>query len=208
MFQKIKLSNNQIKLLYNDRIKKYKGNEMSKVLVLLADGFEEIEAFSVVDILRRANILVFTAAFNENGFASGAHNICVKTDVTMDGINKDCYDMLVLPGGLPGSLTLKKDKRVQKLIKDFDLQNKYIAAICAAPWALDEAGVLKEAFTCYPGCEKEMNSSGYTHEKNVLVDKNIITSRGPSTAMEFALELVKILRGKDKYEEIKTELLY
>lgn len=179
---------------------------MSRVLVPLATGFEEIEALSIVDILRRADVVVDTAGLDTN-MPVGAHGICVKTDISLSDVSSSSYDMMVLPGGLPGAEYLAKSELVKGLLQEFDKQGKYIGAICAAPWALGEAGVLKSNYTCYPSFEKTIKHSGYVESKNVVKDSNIITSRGPATAMEFALSLVKNLCSNDKYIEVKESLL-
>ncbi len=178
-----------------------------KVAVLLADGYEEIEAFSVVDVLRRASLEVVMVGVGSS-MPCGAHGIVVKSNIDFNDIKNDEFEMLVLPGGLPGAETLAKNENVQELIKTFDKQGKYIAAICAAPWSLDKAGVLKNTYTCYPGFENHLNHKGYDGLKKVIKDENIITSQGPSTAMDFALELVRVLCGEELHVRVKNELLY
>lgn len=179
---------------------------MAKVLIPLATGFEEIEALTLVDILRRANIDVITAGL-DNKSITGAHNITVKTDVLLETVDHQHFDMIVLPGGLPGTEFLVKSEKVQHLLKDFDLNNKLIGAICAAPWALATANVLKSSYTCYPSFEDTIKYKGYRDDLDVVCDENIMTSKGPATAMIFALEIVRKLAGKDKYLEIKSGLL-
>ncbi|MFV0481927.1 MAG: DJ-1 family glyoxalase III [Campylobacteraceae bacterium] len=115
--------------------------------------------------------------------------------------------MIVLPGGLPGAEHLAKSEKLKKIIQKMDKAKKYVTAICAAPWALSEAGVLKDKYTCYPSFEKVVNHAGYTPNEDVVVDKNVITSRGPATAFVFALELAKKLKGDETYKELKKELL-
>ncbi|OCR91708.1 DJ-1 family glyoxalase III [Campylobacter fetus] len=180
---------------------------MMKVAVMLVDGFEEIEATTIIDVLRRAGIDAAFVGLNSD-IAIGAHNVSMKADVEFNKVNFDDFDMIVLPGGLPGAEYLAKSEKLQKVLKDFDEKGKFIGAICAAPWALKTAGVLRESYTCYPGFEKVVAKDGYTPNLDVVIDKNIITSRGPATAMKFALELVKILEGDSKYTEVKNGLLY
>ncbi|PSM52075.1 DJ-1 family protein [Campylobacter blaseri] len=180
---------------------------MKKVAVMFADGFEEIEAMSVVDILRRAGLETLSVGLFKK-IVTGAHNVEMKTDSILDDLNVDEFDMIVLPGGLPGAEHLAKSEKLAQILKEFDRKNLKIAAICAAPWALSEAGVLKEKYTCYPGFEKQVNHKGYIADKNVVIDKNIITSKGPATAMEFALALVKELLGESRYKEVKEGLLF
>ena len=179
---------------------------MSKVLVPLATGFEEIEAMSIVDVLRRADIDVVIAGLGKKQVV-GAHGVKVQADGHIKDMKSDDFDMMVLPGGLPGATNLQKDQTVQKLLKEFDAQNKYIGAICAAPIALQSAGVLKENYTCYPSFESNIKEEGYKVDKNVVSDKNIVTSRGPATAMEFALDIVSKLSGASKSDEVKSQLL-
>lgn len=179
---------------------------MSKVLVPLAMGFEEIEAMTIIDILRRAEVEVVIAGLGKKQVI-GAHDVKVQTDMHIEDVNSSDFDMIVLPGGLPGATNLQKDKTVQRLLKEFDKQNKSIGAICAAPIALESAGVLKENYTCYPSFESNIREEGYISNKDVVSDKNIITSRGPGTAMTFALAIVSKLCGDDKASEIKSQLL-
>lgn len=176
------------------------------VLVLLAMGFEELEAISIIDILRRAGVEVVTAGLDRTT-VTGAHGVHIIADKLLDDVNEDDYEMVVLPGGLPGAENLAKSQKVKDLLAKFDSNNKQIAAICAAPWALQTAGVLKDKYTCYPSFEKTIREEGYISSENVVINHNIITSRGPATAMEFALSLVKELKGEDKFKEVKSGLL-
>lgn len=180
---------------------------MKKVAIILVDGFEEIEAISVIDILRRAKIKALSVGLDKT-IVKGTHDIEVKADMILDELNVSEFDMIVLPGGLPGAEFLAKSEKLGKILKEFDAKNLKIAAICAAPWALAKADVLKQKYTCYPGFEKTINHKGYTNSQNVVLDENIITSQGPATAMEFALILVKELLGEDKFKKLKAELLF
>lgn len=181
---------------------------MATVLVPLAGGFEEIEAVSIIDVLRRGEVEVLTASLDENKFAKGAHNITIETDVFVKDVSSKSLDMIVLPGGWDGTLALADDANVQRLLQEMDAQDKYIGAICAAPLALDRAGVLKEKYTCYPSVENEIKSEGYQGDASMVVeDANTITSRGPATAMRFALEIVKKLQGEEAYREVESALL-
>ena len=179
---------------------------MPKVLVPIATGFEEIEAISIVDILRRADIEVVTAGLDRK-CVKGAHGIEIKCDLHIDDIKSNEFDMVVLPGGMPGSLNLKNSKSIQKILGEMDQNGKYIGAICAAPIALNEAGVLKSSYTCYPSFEEQIDSSKYMANEDVVSDQNIITSNGPKSAINFALTLIEKLLGKEKKEEIKKQLL-
>lgn len=179
---------------------------MSKVLIPLAVGFEEIEAMTLIDILRRADIEVVTAGLDRD-MPQGAHGVSVQTDTLLDRVDAKEFDMILLPGGLPGAEHLAKSQKVKSLLQEFNGDNKYIGAICAAPWALSEADVLKKRYTCYPGFERQVGKDGYTDESDVVIDHNIMTSRGPATAMDFALAIVKELCGNEKYEEVRNGLL-
>lgn len=179
---------------------------MAKILVTISNGFEEIEAVSIIDICRRAGIEVVTAGV-EDRVLIGAHSIKIEMDKRVDEVNSSDFDMIVLPGGLPNAFTLADDNDVQRLLKEFEEKNKKIGAICAAPYALHKAGVLNQNYTCYPSFEKKIKDDGYQDDKNVVTDNNVITSRGPATAIDFALEIVKTLKGNDIYHQIKTGLL-
>ena len=176
---------------------------MAKVAVILAQGFEEIEALTVVDVLRRANISCDMVGFEEQ--VTGSHGIQVKADCIFDGDLSD-YDLVVLPGGMPGSAHLRDNQALISQIKVFDQAGKKIAAICAAPIALHQAGVLKgKHFTCYDGVQENI-SDGIYRKETVVVDGNLITSRGPSTALAFAYELVEQLGGNA--ESLRVGMLY
>lgn len=181
---------------------------MSKVLVPLAEGFEEIEAVSIIDVLRRAQVEVIVAYLGEKDIVKGANGISVAGDISIDGIDADELDMIILPGGWGGTNLLASDKRVQSMLKEMDKKGKNIAAICAAPFALHEAGVLKEKYTCYPSVEEQIRQEGYMADRAMVVeDANVMTSRGPGTAICFALEIVKKLKGEEVYEMLKGGLL-
>ena len=179
---------------------------MPKIIVPISNGFEEIEAISIIDICRRAKIEVSIAAV-ENIQTIGAHNIKIEADCKIEDVNSNDFDMIVLPGGLPNAFTLAQNERVQFLLKEFKQKNKKIAAICAAPYALHTANVLNENYTCYPSFEHKIKLNGYKENDSVVIDKDIITSRGPATAMAFALEIVRTLCSKEIYTDVKNSLL-
>ncbi len=181
-----------------------------KVLVPLASGFEEIEAVSIIDVLRRAKIEVLVASLSKNSAVVGANGISIFTNISLSdvSVNVDELDMIVLPGGLAGTNGLAADVNVVNILKEMNVKGKNIGAICAAPFVLYKAGVLKEKYTCYPSLEKEIKLDGYMgDEKMVVEDENIMTSRGPATAICFALNIVKKLKGYETYKTIKSELL-
>ena len=176
---------------------------MVKVAVILANGFEEIEALTVVDVLRRANISCDMVGFEEQ--VTGSHNIQVTADRVFDGDLSD-YDLLVLPGGMPGSANLRDNQALISEIQAFNQEGKKISAICAAPIALHQAGVLKDKhFTCYDGVQEQI-ADGIYQKETVVVDGNLTTSRGPSTALAFAYELVDQLGGDA--ESLRVGMLY
>lgn len=179
---------------------------MSKIVVPIGSGFEEIEAISIIDVCRRAGIEVIVAGVDTLEVV-GANNITIKTDVVLSDELFEGADMIVLPGGFGGTEVLSKNDIVQTQLKKFKQNGQFVAAICAAPIALDKAGVLSQNFTCYPSCEEHIRVDGYDKDKKVVVDGKVITSRGPATAICFGLEIVKTLKGQDTYEMLKGGLL-
>jgi 4-methyl-5(b-hydroxyethyl)-thiazole monophosphate biosynthesis len=181
---------------------------MADVLVPIATGFEEIEAVTIIDVLRRAKIEVVVASLGEHAHVQGANGIVVVSDADIKNVSSTVFDMVVLPGGWDGTYALAENEHVQKILKEMDAQGKYIGAICAAPYALDKAGVLKPNFTCYPSAEEQIEQKGYQGDKAMVIQEgNVLTSRGPGTAMCFALEIVKLLKGEDTYKNVKEGLL-
>jgi protein deglycase len=181
---------------------------MIKALVPLAKGFEEIEAVTIIDVLRRGGIEVLVGSLHHDGFIEGAHKITLQSDIEVASVNADDIDIIVLPGGWGGTRALADDGNVQKLLQEMNSKHKQIAAICAAPYALYKAGVLKPNFTCYPSIEEEITLEGYQGDKAQVVEEgNIMTSRGPATAICFALRIVKKFQGDETYESVKAGLL-
>jgi 4-methyl-5(b-hydroxyethyl)-thiazole monophosphate biosynthesis len=175
-----------------------------KIMVPLAEGFEEIEAFAVVDILRRAGIKVDIVGVVGTVIKS-ARGVSVMTDKRLAEINPEEYDGIVLPGGYPGYVNLGKTQKIIEIIKNFNDKGKLIAAICASPSILAKAGVLDDKVaTIYPGMEKELP---HPREGKVVVDKNVITSQGPGTAIEFALKIVEKVLGKEKALQLRRDLV-
>lgn len=181
---------------------------MAKVLVPLAKGFEEIEAVSIIDVLRRAEIEVVVASIDSNKLVLGANGITIQADDEVKNFSSDELDMVVLPGGWDGTHALADDEGVQQLLKEMDAKGKNIGAICAAPFALNKAGVLKENYTCYPSVEEQIRQEGYQADKSMVIeDGNVMTSRGPATALCFALSIVKKLKGEATFQALKEGLL-
>lgn len=176
---------------------------MSKVAVVFAPGFEEIEGLTIVDVLRRAEIDVSMIGFTEE--VTGNHGITVKTDRTLDDSLVD-YDMLVLPGGMPGAENLKNNTTVIKSLQAVYNKGRQVAAICAAPIVLAAAGLLKDKnYTSFPGFEKQIESGNHS-EMIVVRDGRVTTSRGPATALAFAYQLVDNLGGDS--EKVKAAMQY
>lgn len=181
---------------------------MKKVCVLLADGFEEIEGLTVVDLLRRAKIYVDTISIMDDYIVHGAHGINVQTEDLFDEVDFDEFDMVVLPGGMPGTLNLKNHDGVRYVVKQYAKEGRYVGAICAAPTILKSLGVLEgRRAICYPGVEDEMEDVVLT-ETAVVVDENIITSQGVGTAIDFGLKLIEILDGEEKAKEIADSIVF
>lgn len=181
---------------------------MSKALVIISKGFEEIEAITIIDVLRRAQIEVNVATINEL-LTLGANGITIKADLELNNIqNIDLYDIVILPGGAENTQNLASSSLVKQTLNKMKNEDKLIGAICAAPYALNEAGVLNQNYTCYPSFEQKIRLDGYQGDKQeVVIDNKVITSRGPATAMTFALELVKILKGEELYNNLRKGLL-
>ena len=179
-----------------------------KVLVFLVNGFEEIEAMAPIDLLRRAGIIVDTVSINEDNQVTSSRKIRVLTDKTIDEINFENYEMIVLPGG-PGTENYMKSEKLQEKLKEFSI-NRKLGAICAAPTILSALGILngKQAI-CFPACEPNLIKDGaIIVNQDVVKDNNIITSRGAGTAIDFSLALIEELLGKNKSHEIRKEILY
>ena len=179
---------------------------MVKVCVPLAEGFEDIEAVTLIDVMRRGGIEVIVAGVGGSVITS-AHNLRIETDTTIDKVSADELDLIVLPGGLPGATNLAKSEEVKSILQEMDSKGKYVGAICAAPIALKEAGVLKDEYTAYPGWENNIRKEGYVNDKKVVEDKNVLTSKGPATAICFGLEIVKKFIGVETYNQLKAGLL-
>lgn len=177
---------------------------MSKALVFLAEGFEEIEAVTLIDVLRRAGVDVRAVSLGEL-CVRGAHDLSVMADCRLDDVADEIFDVLLLPGGMPGARHLRDDERVLACVKAQHKAGRYLGAICAAPIALQAAGVLTDKrATSYPGFD--LPSARYCEDR-VVIDGKIVTSRGPGTALEFALEWVKILVGAEKAEQLRQGMV-
>lgn len=180
---------------------------MSKVLVPLAAGCEELEAVTIIDLLRRAGIEVVAAGL-QPGIVKAARGTLLVPDCTLDVALHESYDMVVLPGGMPGMTNLKNDPRVIALLQQMAAAGKYTCAICAAPAVLAEAGLLAgKSATSYPGFIEKMDlpDTACSNEP-VVKDGKVITSRGPGTAMDFSLALIETLAGRARRDEVEAGL--
>jgi 4-methyl-5(b-hydroxyethyl)-thiazole monophosphate biosynthesis len=180
---------------------------MASVLVPLAQGCEELEAVTIVDLLRRAGITVVTAGLDDRPVHASRGTVLIP-DLTLDAALGQAFDMIVLPGGLPGADHLDNDERVTGLLKQMAGDGKYTAAICAAPKVLARTGLLDgKRATSYPGSLNPDTVPGLDYvEQAVVTDGKVITSRGPGTAMDFALQLIEILAGRQKRDEVEAGL--
>ena len=181
---------------------------MPTILVPLAEGFEEIEAITIIDILRRAEFEVVTASLGDTS-VKAAHGIAVVADCTLDDALKRDYDMVVLPGGLPGADNLDEDARIHEILKKTAESGKFIGAICAAPKVLANAKLLEgKKATSYPGFLDKMDLPNTTYTGGAVEkDGKVLTSRGPGTAMDFALAIIETLESADKRKTIEDALV-
>ena len=180
---------------------------MKTIFVFLADGFEEIEALTPVDILRRAGLSVKTVSVMDEQVVAGAHGVPVLADVMFDEVNAEDAEMILLPGGLPGATNLDAHQGLSQMILEFAKEEKPLAAICAAPLVFGNRGLLEgKKATCYPGFETYLKGAQYTA---ALVEKdgNFITGKGPGAAMEFAFAIVEKYCGMDKVNELKQGMM-
>ena len=178
---------------------------MKRVLVPLAEGFEELEAVTIIDVLRRAGIEVVVASLDASP-VTGSHGIRISADTPLAALMEQDFDMIALPGGMPGADHLKKDARVTEIVRRLHERGRPVAAICAAPMVLDAAGVLDgRRATSYPGFLKDAKCATIVGDA-VVVDRGVITSRGPGTALDFALTLVAELAGPVVRDAIESRL--
>ena len=176
-----------------------------KIVVPLAEGFEEIEGVSIIDVLRRANLDVTTAYISKNP-VKGSHNSEIMADTAMDKLKPVDFNCIVLPGGMPGSEHLKNNDTVNTFVKHIYSKGGYVAAICAAPIVLGNAGVLYDRkATCFPGNEDQLEGATIVDEP-VVVDGTVITGKGPGCAIPFSLELVTIFAGDEISNGLKNAM--
>lgn len=181
---------------------------MKKVYILLAQGFEEVEALAPADLLRRAGAEVSLLSITDDLKVTGAHDICVTADAALAGTNLEQCDMLVLPGGSPGYINLGKSKNVTDAILFMLNSQRHVAAICAAPTILGQMGLLKEkTAVCFPGMESGLNCKN-NPDRRVVTDGDITTAKSAGCAIEFGLELIRFLFGESKSDAIKNQIVF
>ncbi len=179
---------------------------MGKILIPLAHGFEEIEAITNIDVLRRAGLDVLTAGIGSREI-EGDHGVKVETDTEISRVDSDELTAVVLPGGMPGAANLRDSEQLLEIIKEVYEEDKLCAAVCAGPIVLEAAGILEgKNATSYPGFDDEMPSCNYREER-VVIDGNIITARGPGVAMEFALTIVEYLLDAEEKARLEEAML-
>lgn len=177
------------------------------ILVHLATGFEEIEAITIIDVLRRAGLDVRTVSVTGNLMVTGAHQINIEADQLFDDSAYKNAAMLILPGGMPGTTNLMSHAGLALQLKNFHDQKKWIGAICAAPMILGSLGILKgKSAVCYPGFEGKLTDAE-VRQTPYAVDGNVITGRGVGTALEFSIEIVRRLVGEKEANDLATALV-
>lgn len=181
---------------------------MSHALVPLAQGCEELEAITITDLLVRAGINVTTCSLDTQP-VKASRGATLIADTTIDAVMNQTFDIIVLPGGLPGADNLRDNQQLLQLITKQADEDRYLAAICAAPKVLAKAGVLDgKTATSFPGVLENLENSHITvSDKAIEIDNKVITSRGPGTAMDFALSLIELLEGKEKRDEVNQQLV-
>ena len=181
---------------------------MKRVLVPLAPGFEEIEAITIIDILRRAGVEVIVAG-TQAGVIEASRKTKHLPDCTLDAVEVDDLDMIVLPGGMPGATHLRNDPHVKRIVESLKAKNRHLAAICAAPTVLSAFGILEgRTATCHPSVRQEISTRAKRFsDDRVVVDGPVVTSQAAGTAMEFAFKLVEILCGPEKAIEVNSGVL-
>jgi protein deglycase len=182
---------------------------MARVLIPLATGCEELEAVTLIDLLRRAGITVITASLTEQQQITASRGVRLVADTTLRAVRNDDFDMLLLPGGLPGAKNLNEEQRIHGVITRLNAYNKAIAAICAAPLVLAHAGILNgKTITCYPGALSVEDWPEVTiNDQDIVVDGNIFTAKAPGSAIDFALTLIEHLTDEKTRNDVETGLM-
>ena len=178
------------------------------IAVFFANGYEEIEALTVVDLTRRAEIETWMISITDEKTVTGSHGITVSMDKTLSEVNFEEVDMIVLPGGMPGTLNLEACEPLMEKVKEFDANGKYISAICAAPTVFGHLGLLKgKKACCYPSMEDGLVGAEVTFETTAVAD-HILTSRGMGTAIDFGLQIIARFQGQEAADEMAAKIVY
>ena len=178
------------------------------IAVFFANGYEEIEALTVVDLTRRAGIETWMVSITDEKTVTGSHGIAVSMDMTLAEVDFEGVDMIVLPGGMPGTLNLEACASLMEQVKAFDATGKYISAICAAPTVFGHLGLLKgKKACCYPGMEDGLEGAEVTYESTATAD-HILTSRGMGTAIDFGLEIIARFKGQEAADDMAKKIVY
>lgn len=181
---------------------------MKKIAVFFGTGYEEIEALTVVDLCRRAGIDTQMVSITESLQVTGSHNITVTMDTMFDKVSFEELDMIVLPGGMPGTLNLEAHTQLMERVDEFHKAGRFIAAICAAPSIFGHRGILQGRRACsYPGFEKDLNGANVAYD-SVVRDGHVITSRGMGCAIDFSLEIIAALCGEEEAKEKAEAIIY
>lgn len=181
---------------------------MNKIAVFLAKGFEEIEALTVVDLCRRAGLKVCMVSVEDSLTVEGSHGICVLADSMFEAVDFEALDMLVLPGGMPGTRNLEAHAGLMEQVDAFDRQGRYLAAICAAPSILGHRGILNgKRACCYPGYEEQLSGAEATKE-SVVRSEHVIMARGMGCAIPFGLAIISVFCGREKARELAAGIVY
>ncbi|AJA90413.1 4-methyl-5(B-hydroxyethyl)-thiazole monophosphate biosynthesis protein [Borreliella chilensis] len=177
--------------------------------IILANGFEDIEAIIPIDILRRGNVNIQVVSVNDDNVVISSKGVSFLTDDVISNCKVDSFDLIILPGGMPGATNLFNSKKLDFILKDMNARGKFIAAICASPVVVLAAkGLLKvNKFTCYPGLEKNAFDGEFV-DKNVVISNNFITSKGVGTSFEFAFTLLEMVKGRQIMESVKKATLF
>ena len=180
---------------------------MKKIAVHLAEGYEEIEAISIIDVLRRADFSVTIISISEKLEVEGSHGVKIIADKSFKEVDYELIDMIILPGGMPGAANLNEHLGLREQILNFNESKKMLAAICAAPLVFGNLGILKnKKATCYPGYENQLHGAIATGE-DIEVSENIITGKGAGVAIDFALKIVEILKNKKFADELGKKMI-
>ena len=178
------------------------------IAVFFANGYEEIEALTVVDLTRRAGIETWMVSITDEKAVTGSHSITVSMDKTLAEVDFEQVDMIVLPGGMPGTLNLEACVPLMEKVKEFDKAGKYISAICAAPTVFGHLGLLNgKKACCYPSMEDGLVGAEVTYESTAMAE-HILTSRGMGTAIDFGLQIIARFQGQDAAEDMAKKIVY